>query len=52
MNQEEELREKHGGFWGEHPEFPVVDWKYDVDNGDTRLGYWAWVASRIEERKP
>ena len=42
----EALKEAHGGMWGEHPEFPVDDWLYEVDNGDTRLGYWVWVAVR------
>lgn len=31
-------------YWGgENADWPVVDWKYDVANGDTRLGYWEWV---------
>ncbi|MFB9062232.1 MULTISPECIES: hypothetical protein [Sphingobium] len=33
------------GPWGEHPDYPVDDWKYEVVNGETRLGYWSWVAS-------
>jgi len=36
-------REQHGGTWGEHPDYPVSDWQYEVANGDTRLGYWDWV---------
>ena len=43
----EELREEHGT-WGEFPEHPVDDWKYEVANGDTRLGYWTWVANKLE----
>ena len=35
------------GYWGEHPDYPHSDWKYEVDNGDTREGYWEWVARRI-----
>ncbi len=31
-------------YWGEDPEFPVADWQYEVSNGDTRMGYWEWVA--------
>lgn len=34
--------------WGEHPGHAVADWQYEVANGDTRLGYWAWVATREE----
>lgn len=41
-----ELREKYG-HWNEHPEYPVSDWQYEVDNGDTRLGYWEWVEGRL-----
>mgnify|MGYP003394773457 CR=1 FL=1 len=36
------------GPWGEHPEYPVEDWKSEVANDETRLGYWPWVASRTE----
>ena len=31
----------------EHPDFPVSDWQDEVTDGDTRLGYWEWVALRI-----
>jgi hypothetical protein len=24
------------------------DWKYEVRNGDTRLGYWEWVEHKVE----
>ena len=39
------------GLWGEHPDYPVVDWQAEVANDDTRLGYWAWVIARIESDK-
>ncbi|WP_262267265.1 MULTISPECIES: hypothetical protein [Microvirga] len=35
--------------WDDHPDYPSEDWKYEVENGDTRRGYWDWVASKIEE---
>lgn len=38
----------HGGYWGEHPDFPVEDWQYGVRNDDTRQGYWEWVQAQIE----
>jgi hypothetical protein len=25
--------------WGEHPKYPVDDWKYEVASGETRQGY-------------
>lgn len=28
--------------------FPIADWKYEVANGDTYLGYQEWVAHRCE----
>jgi hypothetical protein len=36
------------GYWSEHPDYPVTDWQYNVREGNTRLGYWAWIASNIE----
>jgi len=36
------------GYWGEHPDFPVADWQFEVTNGDTRLGYWEHVEARME----
>jgi hypothetical protein len=38
-----ELREKYGN-WAAHPVYPVSDWQYLVQCGDTRLGYWEWAA--------
>lgn len=43
------LAEEHGGTWGEHPKFPVVDWQHDVENDYTRSGYWDWVASKVDQ---
>lgn len=39
---------KHGQ---EHPEWPKSDWQYDVVNGDTKLGYWLWVAHNVESER-
>jgi hypothetical protein len=30
-------------YWEEDPDYPVADWKYEVANGNTRMGYWEWV---------
>jgi hypothetical protein len=35
------------GYWGNHPDHHPSDWEDEVTNGDTRLGYWEWVAARI-----
>jgi hypothetical protein len=35
--------------WGEDAEHPVADWRDEVANDDTRLGYREWVAQRRED---
>jgi hypothetical protein len=32
-----------GGHWASDEAWPMEDWKYDVSNDDTRLGYRDWV---------
>ena len=44
----EVLTTQHG-IWGSHPTWPTDDWKSEVDNDDTRLGYWEWVVHQIEQ---
>jgi hypothetical protein len=39
------LKAANGGYWGEHPEYPVADWAHDVMEGAIRQGYWEWVAA-------
>ncbi len=34
--------------WGENERYPRFDWKADVANNDTNLGYWEWVAHQQE----
>ena len=46
MTEEEFINQL--GHWGEYPKYPVADWKAEVENNDTRLGYWAWVAAQLE----
>lgn len=31
----------------EHPHFPKSDWRYEVANDDTHLGYWDWLENKI-----
>lgn len=48
MTEEAEaLAEDHGGVWGEHPDYPVEDWQYEVANDETRQSYWDWVIAQI-----
>lgn len=41
-----DIIDNNGGYWSEggHPDYPVEDWQFEVTNGDTRMGYWEWVA--------
>lgn len=34
-------------YWRQDPEYPRSDWKDEVWNADTLLGYWDWV---LEQR--
>lgn len=34
--------------WEENADYPIADWKYEVANDDTRLGYWDWIENREE----
>jgi len=43
---EQDLITEYGN-WGEHPQFPLCDWQYEVNNNDTRAGYWHWVSNMI-----
>lgn len=44
-----QLADAHGGHWGEHPDFPVRDWRHEVADDTTRLGHWSWVAHQLED---
>jgi hypothetical protein len=42
---------EHAGWfdvWADDPEYPSSDWRAEVANDDTRLGYWQWVANQRE----
>lgn len=45
------LRELQADMWAENEQFPKADWKHEVGNDDTTLGYWEWVAGKIEEHQ-
>lgn len=34
--------------WTEDPDWPLSDWRYEVANDDTRLGYAEWVEHNKE----
>ena len=43
------LANEHGGIWGEHPDYPVVDWEHEASNDYTRASYWDWVLGKLDE---
>ena len=48
MKDAASLSAEYGWWDGDIEEYPVSDWIEAVANGDTRLGYWAWVEVQIE----
>ncbi|MBM4574819.1 hypothetical protein GS896_27565 [Rhodococcus hoagii] len=36
------------GVWGAHPDHAPTDWQHEVASGDTRSGYWDWVAAKLD----
>jgi hypothetical protein len=42
------LRELQEDVWASDPQFPRSDWKHEVENDETHLGYWEWVESQRE----
>jgi len=39
------------GHWGDHPNYPLKEWKLEVSEGDTRLGYWEWVEGMLTDEE-
>lgn len=52
MSQPQDLvtatRIRHGGYWGEHPDYPVEQWRNFINERLTRLGYWEWVVRNLD----
>jgi len=36
-----------GDLLGEHNKFSLSEWKTEITNNITRLGYWEWVAIKV-----
>ncbi len=51
MNKLNDFIQKYDGIWSNHPDYPVDDWRFEVMNNDTRLGYWEWAFNKVEERE-
>ncbi len=39
------------GYWKDHPEHSIEDWKFEVVNGDTRQSYLEWCYHQEELSK-
>jgi len=35
--------------WTDHPTYPMSDWRYEVSNQDTQLGYRDWLYDKLEQ---
>ena len=42
------VRQCGDNLWGSCAQYPVAEWKHEIENGDTVLGYWEWVVSEAE----
>ena len=49
MSKSNNYWDGYGGYWGEHPDYPRVDWKWEVADDSTMQGYWEWCAFREAE---
>jgi hypothetical protein len=38
--------------WSQHSAFPREEWKREVIDGNTQLGYWEWVNHQIDMNEP
>ncbi|QBJ04459.1 hypothetical protein HOV23_gp114 [Pseudomonas phage Lana] len=38
-----------GSGWGEHPWNTREEWRREVADENTQLGYWAWVHSKVQD---
>jgi len=47
-NDAEALREQYG-HWSDHPDHPFTGWQRETAEGNTRLGYWEWIAAQSSE---
>jgi hypothetical protein len=36
-------------YWEDHPKYRSADWRLDVEEKNTRAGYWSWVKDRLAE---
>lgn len=46
------IAECGGDVWGEHERYPRAEWKHEVADDSTHLGYWDWVVGQIDQESP
>ena len=39
----ENFKDQFGGHWSEHHRRSISEWKMEVMENNTRMGYWEWV---------
>jgi hypothetical protein len=49
MRYDSETLRRRFGNWGNHSRYPHSDWQHEVAENNTRLGYWEWVASLLQQ---
>lgn len=42
------VRQCGDNLWGSCAQYPIADWKQEVEDGSTVLGYWEWVIAQAE----
>ena len=47
--QEPTLRERQENMWASDLDYPYTDWKHEVGDSNTTLGYWEWVERQREQ---
>jgi hypothetical protein len=48
-----ELEDKYTGCerWGECPDWSREDWRTEVSDEETQLGYWEWVYNKVQNEE-
>jgi hypothetical protein len=47
LDPADELVARYGS-WGQDERYPRIDWRREVSEGDTNLGYWDWLLQQYD----
>jgi hypothetical protein len=50
LSPDDLIQQCGGDVWASHPDVSREDWKYEVANGNTNLGYWEFVCHTLESQ--